>query len=75
MAKVRIDGRGVEHRGHAESFGVPEQRPRFIEGEIALLQQNIAGGGIRHMRNNILKAEGVGSRRRGNDGIVAISAI
>jgi ribokinase len=25
--------------------------------------------------NNILKAEGVGSRRSGNDGVVAISAI
>ncbi|STW29515.1 Uncharacterised protein [Klebsiella michiganensis] len=37
MAKVRIDRRGVEYRCHTAGFGVLEQRPGFIQGEIALL--------------------------------------
>ncbi len=35
--KSGLTGEGVEYRRHAAASGVLEQRPRFIEGEIALL--------------------------------------
>ena len=57
-------------------LGVPGTTPAFCPGEkLPCCGKNIAGDGIRDMRNDVIQAECIRGGGSGNNGIVAISAI